>query len=315
MTTELFQNVLVCPLAEDTEAVQLERVMRRVGQPAGVRLLGVWAGPTRLQRMLAGGDHLDELHRQRCDAETERLTELAAAAGLSGVTIDVGEGSVAVTIVEEVVDKGHDLVVVIADSGRSEVTTVKKLLRKCPCPVWVARPTERDALRVLAAVDPEPDDRELNIEILRLAAAVAGAEGSECHVVHAWEMYGEASMRRSAFWNVSAAEIDEMVEAEFVSRAAALGELLADSAVPDLAWSQHLPKGPPVEAVVEVVDRLGIDVLVLGTVGRSGVPGLVMGNTAESLVDEVRCSMVAVKPPGHVSPVDPPEQAGDTDDM
>ena len=52
-------------------------------------------------------------------------------------------------------------------------------------------------------------------------------------------------------------------------------------------------------------DRRGeaIDLLVLGTVARTGIAGYVIGNTAEAVLSQVTCSVLAVKPEGFVSPV------------
>ena len=41
----------------------------------------------------------------------------------------------------------------------------------------------------------------------------------------------------------------------------------------------------------------------MGTVGRTGVAGLVVGNTAETILEQLQCSILALKPPGFVSPV------------
>jgi nucleotide-binding universal stress UspA family protein len=41
----------------------------------------------------------------------------------------------------------------------------------------------------------------------------------------------------------------------------------------------------------------------MGTLGRSGIPGLFIGNTAEEVLQNTRSSILAVKPPGFVSPV------------
>jgi nucleotide-binding universal stress UspA family protein len=46
------------------------------------------------------------------------------------------------------------------------------------------------------------------------------------------------------------------------------------------------------------VESNGIDVVVMGTVARTGVAGLVMGNTAERVFQRLRGSVFAVKPPG-----------------
>ena len=41
----------------------------------------------------------------------------------------------------------------------------------------------------------------------------------------------------------------------------------------------------------------------MGTVARTGIPGLLIGNTAETILQRVDCSVLAVKPDGFVSPV------------
>ena len=44
-------------------------------------------------------------------------------------------------------------------------------------------------------------------------------------------------------------------------------------------------------------------VVVMGTLARSGIRGLLIGNTAERILDDLDASVIAVKPPGFVSPV------------
>ncbi|MBW2389000.1 MAG: universal stress protein, partial [Deltaproteobacteria bacterium] len=78
-------------------------------------------------------------------------------------------------IIREVLRKKHDLVILTAE-GRGGVkdrlfgSTSLHLMRKCPCPVWVMKPTRsRRYNRILAAVDPHPSDPErtaLNVKIL-----------------------------------------------------------------------------------------------------------------------------------------------------
>jgi nucleotide-binding universal stress UspA family protein len=41
----------------------------------------------------------------------------------------------------------------------------------------------------------------------------------------------------------------------------------------------------------------------MGTVARTGINGLLMGNTAEMILTQIDCSVLAVKPQGFVSPV------------
>ena len=53
----------------------------------------------------------------------------------------------------------------------------------------------------------------------------------------------------------------------------------------------------------DLVRRERINLLVMGTVARTGIPGLVIGNTAETVLRDARCSVLAVKPPGFETPV------------
>ncbi|MEW8584193.1 MAG: universal stress protein, partial [Candidatus Thiodiazotropha sp.] len=62
-------------------------------------------------------------------------------------------------------------------------------------------------------------------------------------------------------------------------------------------------KGEPSTVIHQISDRLNADLIVMGTVGRSGIPGLFIGNTAEEVLQNTRASILAVKPPSFVSPV------------
>jgi universal stress protein E len=51
------------------------------------------------------------------------------------------------------------------------------------------------------------------------------------------------------------------------------------------------------------VDRLGSDLIVMGTISRAGIAGLSVGNTAERMLGHLDCSMLTVKPADFVCPV------------
>jgi nucleotide-binding universal stress UspA family protein len=66
----------------------------------------------------------------------------------------------------------------------------------------------------------------------------------------------------------------------------------------------ELVQGDPEGAVARFVESHGVDLVVMGTLARTGIPGLLMGNTAERVLHRLRASVLAVKPPGFVSPVE-----------
>lgn len=62
-------------------------------------------------------------------------------------------------------------------------------------------------------------------------------------------------------------------------------------------------KGEPEDVVPKYVDEHAIDLVVMGTVARTGISGLVIGNTAERVLQRLRVSVLATKPPGFTSQV------------
>jgi nucleotide-binding universal stress UspA family protein len=57
--------------------------------------------------------------------------------------------------------------------------------------------------------------------------------------------------------------------------------------------------------VKRVAEHVQADLIAMGTVGRSGIKGLLLGNTAEKVLGACDLSMLTVKPDGFVSPIEP----------
>jgi nucleotide-binding universal stress UspA family protein len=211
------------------------------------------------------------------------------------------------TIAHRVLRQGHDLLIKAAEQVTGPRAlfhpTDRNLMRKCPCPVWMMR-LERHATyrRILAAVDPFPDDAtnaDLNRQILELSSSQAVRDGAELHLVHAYHIRSEALL--PAEFNVE--EYRKAVAAQSRER---LERLLAGYSIP--RQNTHLEEGLPGEVIPAVASRERIDLIVMGTLARVGIPGLLIGNTAERTLDHVECDVLAVKPRGFVTPVRLPGQ-------
>jgi nucleotide-binding universal stress UspA family protein len=83
---------------------------------------------------------------------------------------------------------------------------------------------------------------------------------------------------------------------------------------PDLAdkieFIPCLERGAVRPVIAEQVSALNADILIMGTIARTGVPGFIIGNTAEDILNSVDCPVVTVKPPGYVSPIQAAAQTG-----
>jgi len=300
-----FNNILFSPLGDKENPAAIERLVELARRnEASVTLFGIVDEPSRIQRAIRGAEHTRAVLAAEEDLLLVKLAKCAANTGDFGAETVVRYGRPGLAIIEQVLQGGHDLVVVTTDEGSQYRAAIKRLLRMCPCPVWVIRPTRARTQRVLAAIHPDPDELELNRSILEIAANLVSSSGGELHVVAAWQLFGESALRSSAFVQIPESELEQLLTNEEARQRRAVGELLTASDIEAAPWQIHVQKGDPARVVTEVIAKKQINLLVIGTVGRTGVPGLVIGNTAETVLDEVRCSVVATKPPGFISPVE-----------
>lgn len=224
-------------------------------------------------------------------------------------------------IIRAVLRDKHDLVIKIPEHqdwlDRLFSSDDMHLMRKCPCPVWLIKPRAPKAYRqILAAVDVDeypPEEmksrRSLNHQILEIAGSLALADSADLHVVHVWEAIGESAMR-GAFLHTSEEKIATYVEGIRRHHLQNLDQLLrdvADSGAKDtldyLQPQKHLVKGWARKEIPALAKRIDADLVVMGTVARTGVPGFIMGNTAETILNQIDCSVLAIKPAGFVTPV------------
>ncbi len=211
-------------------------------------------------------------------------------------------------IIRQVISNKHDLVMMTADGKgglREQLfgTLSQHLVRKCPCPVWVVKPTRRKKLRnILAAVDPDPHNEtrdSLNAQILQFAFSIANLDGAALHVVHAWTTFG-GEVTRSRRW-MTAGEIRLYVEKVASEHRLRLDQLLKSH--PEAKPRVHMVQGKPGNVIPEIANSEAIDLLVMGTVCRTGIPGFFIGNTAEMILNELDCSVLTLKPQGFETPV------------
>ncbi len=243
-----------------------------------------------------------------------RLAEIAAPIKSEGIHTSelVLQGVPFIEVIRKVLRDGHDLVMKGA-AGENEGnslffgSTDLHLLRKCPCPVWIMKKSRRKRYaRVLAAVEPDPGDEQrsaLNRRILDLATSLSKLDGSELDVVNVWRLGAEEILRNSGVSRVSNTEVDLLAANERKHRKRNLKELLEDYPDEDLKRKVHLLKGAAREVIPELAEQKRVDLIVMGTVGRTGIRGLIIGNTAEAILNQVECSVLAVKPPAFETPV------------
>ncbi len=223
------------------------------------------------------------------------------------VDMDVRAGRLFIEVIDAVIKNGYDLVMKAANGGVGRIQMVfgsadLKLLRKCPCPVWVFKHSEEPHFaRILAAVDPDPTNpssASLNKLILDLATSLAREEKSKLDIVHAWEIPNEAALKTG---QIPKARLDQMFEEIQQTHEREINELLAPYSA--IEKNVHVIKGHAGDVIAHMAINNNVDLIVMGTIGRSGIPGFIIGNTAEKVIGSIDCSVLAVKPEGFNTPV------------
>ena len=251
---------------------------------------------------------INEVRREERREELESLSQ-EAVSEYPELTIDVAveTGAMAVTVIRAVLVNGHDLVMKAAEGRRRKWSRLfgtgdQKLMRKCPCPVWILKPsTDTHFRRILAAVDlnpTRPDTESLAVRITSLATSLAADEGSELHVVHVWHLAAETELRGRS---IHTADVDSIVQGMEAAHQSELDRLLEP--YPYTNRTVHLIKGRAGDVIPDLAEKLEVDLVVIGTVGRAGVPGLLIGNTAEEILNAVDCSVLTLKPEGFETPI------------
>ncbi|MBV8147234.1 MAG: universal stress protein [Gammaproteobacteria bacterium] len=231
---------------------------------------------------------LKQLEAEERSDYLQRLERIAARARLHAPCVTVAaewDFPAYEAIVRRALETRADLLVAECHPGRHRAQSLMRLadwelLRLCPIPVLLVkrvRPYHRPT--IVAAVDPGQAAGKpavLDEQILRLAAQFSNALQGGLHVAHAYDARGSAEP------NAASAQLG-------------LESLVARAEV--LPSGCHLLGGAVHEELDQLACRLPADILVAGSVSRSGLQKAMIGNTAEWLLRHLACDLLILKPP------------------
>ncbi len=246
-----------------------------------------------------------ELAKDHLQEEVDTFLQRSDWAGVETTTA-VLKGRDFIAVISKVLGDGHDLVIKSDLNTHGADQLSMRLFRKCPCPVWVIRNRgDGNFKRILAALDlgnDGEDNLRLNRKIIELTHSLASREQGKAHYLHAMHLEYEAMMRAPRF-NMGDKEITVIKEEMRRKSRSSLERLFAETAITVAPENIHLLQGETSAVINTAIKDLEADVLVMGTVARAGVPGLLIGNKAEKILSRITCTVMAVKPDGFVSPV------------
>ena len=215
-------------------------------------------------------------------------------------------------ITREVLEGGHDLVVITALRKTKFAKKMMEcpsldLMRHCPCALWVTQgKMGKRFQRVVAALGGDggnvPCDG-LNEKIVETAASFAHAEGSELHLVHVLPLYGGEGKHLRPDLHEYLNHRRKQIQTECSALLGKDGPALPEDQI-------HLVIGSPEAAVLaDFIKKEEMNLVVMGTMTRMGVPGLLLGDTAEKVFNNTQTGVLSVKPDGFESLVAKEEAA------
>ena len=209
-------------------------------------------------------------------------------------------------IVRQALKSKADLIVVQRYGAKHTAAALMQLtdwelVKISPMPILLVkspRPYRHPA--ILAAVDPSHrfgKTLELDRSILRAASAWSQGLGGQLHAVHAYSALPLFGISPTA----TADAIDTMVQEALREAAVKFERTLGTVKV--AKSRRYLLPARPIEAIAETARRTRSAIVVMGAVSRSGLSRLLIGNTAERILDELPCDILVIKPASFRTPV------------
>lgn len=250
--------------------------------------------------LLAGDGHIYE--KEIRYVSDQKLQGLIQPLKQSGVLISTETllGETFVEIVHAVQQEGFDLVMTGTRgiSGWKQFfvgSTARKLIRNCPAALWIVKKEHAAPPKVILA---PTDFSDVSRKAVLSGLWLAEKADAEFHLVH---VIDSRDVPDNVVEHIPpGSSIRHEINSEAEHR---LNEFLATLGSGVSRIVSHLTWGHPWQEISRIAMKHQADLITMGTVGRTGVKGVVLGNTAERVLDTCDCSILTVKPDDYVSPI------------
>lgn len=226
--------------------------------------------------------------------------EKYASDGIQFSSTVVWHSNEAEAITREVETHNYDLVVKYTKAEESLksliVTPVDwQILRKCPTPILVVKDGDwKHQRRILVAVNVSDDENEahssFNDELVSLSMDLADSlDRGNIHLVTA---YPPTPINMAIdLPEFSTGDGNSGLRGQYLLNMKALRQKYGIS-----DDHTHVLEGFPEDVIPQVAEKLEAELVILGTIGRTGLSAAFLGNTAEHVISKLNCNLLAIKP-------------------
>ncbi len=306
----IYNNVLVVldPTAEHQKALNRAAELARKEGCKLTAFLSVYEFSYEMTTMLSGDER--ESMKQAVIKDREMwIHDLLKDDSVAGLSIDVSvvwHNRPFEAVVKAVLDHDYDLVI----KGTHDHDILKSMiftptdwhiLRKCPCPVLLVKdhdwPEHGNIIAAVNAGSAQEHHVSLNHLVIKKAHQMSNMLKAKVHLVNAFP---------GTPVNI-AIEIPEFNPQEYNATMTrhhrdAVFQLAEECNVNHEHC--HVLEGMPEDVIPQLAKRLDAEMVVIGTIGRTGLSAAIIGNTAEHVIDRLDCDILAVKPDDFVCPLE-----------
>lgn len=240
-------------------------------------------------------------------AQQQMIDEIAQPAIGRGITVDteiVDERPFADAVLQRALEIEPQYVLKGTEyhSGAERaifVDTDWQLIRTCPFPLWLVKPRELSGKPVvIAAVDPvHSHDKPAKLDqiIVESAKKIAVLADGDMHLFHAFQSIAGIGREATKTFKPIELPVDELsrkIQAEHRERLAAL----ASANDIDAAHTHQLP-GNTRDVLPAFARTQKADIVVMGALARWGLRRMLIGSTAEKVLDHLPCDILLVRMP------------------
>jgi len=179
------------------------------------------------------------------------------------------------------------------------VDTDWQLIRTCPFPLWLVKPHEmKEQPVVVAAVDPvHSHDKPAALDqlIVKTAKAITKPVDGEVHLLHTYQRLIGIGREATKTFKPITLPIDELSKKIQAEHREQLDKLAAANSID--ADPNHQLAGSTRDLLPTFARTRGADIVVMGALARWGLRRMIIGSTAEKVLDHLPCDILIVRLP------------------
>jgi universal stress protein E len=307
---EKYQKILaiVDPTTEDQKALKRAIELARKTGASITAFLTIYDFSYEMTTMLSS-DEREAMRQSVINDRTLWLETIISTLALTEISVDcqvIWHNRPFEQIINQVLRNGYDIVIKGThqhDKFKSVIFTPTDwhILRKCPCPVLLVKehlwPENGNILAALNIGSDEEEHRSLNDKITAEAKQLTQVMKANLHLVNSFpgtpvNIAIEIPEFNASDYNRSMLKHHENAMVEHAKAFNVSSE------------NTHIKEGLPEDVIENVANKLDAELVILGTIGRTGLSAALIGNTAEHVIDRLNCDVLALKPDGYISPLD-----------